>query len=378
MMENNQFQVPRLKGKPIVGSFLRTYHGHIASSIISLFIILLISYHIASAQHPTETYALSSITIQDLSVIKNQTQDLRALSIPKVEQTPGLDDFSTGEAPPPYPTETYALSPITIQNLFVIQDNTQNQSAISIPRIEQTPTMDDFSTGQIPLPFLVVDEFRQYSPGDAILASQPTSAGIAYDDENLYIVFISRDNPDLVRGRMSKRENISGDDTVTVYLDTFNSGQSAYKFTANPLGIQLDGIRTNKNGTDERFDTVWSSEGEITDFGYVVLFAIPFKSLRFSKDLDQKWGIALGRSIKRKDESSFWPYITRRKSSFLQQLGKIELSGVSRAAISGLFPMPRTPMPGFSMKAVPIMTLIAIFKAESMLKRCSTMPTLWM
>ncbi len=40
------------------------------------------------------------------------------------------------------------------------------------------------------------------------------------------------------------------------------------------------------------------------------------RGLRFSNELDQKWGIALGRNTKPYSESSFWPYITRRESSF--------------------------------------------------------------
>ena len=128
---------------------------------------------------------------------------------------------------------------------------------------------------------------------------------------------------------MSKREDISGDDTVIVYLNGFNDGQSSLYFIANPLGIQTDGISTNEEEEDDRFDTVWYSEGRITEFGYVVLFTIPFKSIRFPKEEKQTWGIALGRTIDRKNESSYWPFITRSESSFLQQLGTLEMSNVS-------------------------------------------------
>jgi hypothetical protein len=35
------------------------------------------------------------------------------------------------------------------------------------------------------------------------------------------------------------------------------------------------------SGFDPSFDTVWRSEGRLTNRGYLVLIAIPFKSLRF-------------------------------------------------------------------------------------------------
>jgi hypothetical protein len=35
-------------------------------------------------------------------------------------------------------------------------------------------------------------------------------------------------------------------------------------------------------GFDDSFDTVWRSTGRLTDGGYVVWMAIPFKSLRFA------------------------------------------------------------------------------------------------
>ena len=127
---------------------------------------------------------------------------------------------------------------------------------------------------------------------------------------------------------MSRREDISADDRVVVYLDTFHDGQRAYYFSANPLGIQSDGIQSDSR--DNRFDAVWHADGQITPDGYAVFLAIPFKSLRFSSADKQRWGIALGRTIVRNSENSFWPFITKRQSSFIQQLAVAEgLSDIS-------------------------------------------------
>ncbi len=80
---------------------------------------------------------------------------------------------------------------------------------------------------------------------------------------------------------MNRREAMFNDDFVGVFLDTFNDRQRAYMFLVSPFGIQLDGIVTEGQDDDFSFDTIWQSRGELTDFGYVVSIAIPFKSLRF-------------------------------------------------------------------------------------------------
>ena len=49
----------------------------------------------------------------------------------------------------------------------------------------------------------------------------------------------------------------------------------------------------------------------MTDFGYVVSLAIPFKSLRFpSGSHPSTWGVALSPHIPEKNEDDFWPAVT--------------------------------------------------------------------
>jgi hypothetical protein len=71
---------------------------------------------------------------------------------------------------------------------------------------------------------------------------------------------------------------------------------------------------------DYSFDALWHSDGRLTSFGYVVWMAIPFKSLRFLNVQEQDWGIAFARAIQRNNETSFWPYVTRRVAGMGQQL----------------------------------------------------------
>jgi len=195
---------------------------------------------------------------------------------------------------------------------------------VTIPRATHPPKLDDYLNGTAQPFGLKITDFRQRDPGDGVPVSEPTTAYISYDDENFYVVFICKDEPGGPRGHLSKREAFGGDDIVGILLDTFHDRQRAYEFFVNPLGIQMDGIATEGQNDDFSFDTLWHSEGRMTDDGYVTLMSIPFKSMRFSTAPSQTWGIALLRAISRKNETSFWPYITHQIQGFAQQMATLE------------------------------------------------------
>src|SRR5437773_8437470 len=198
---------------------------------------------------------------------------------------------------------------------------------LRIVRVSEPPQFDDFggradrleSTRAVP-----VTGFRQRDPGDGAAVSAPTTAYLSYDDANLYVVFVCKDDTAKVRASLANREDVGGDDGVAVYLDTFHDHKRAYVFWANPLGVQLDGIMTEGQDDDYSFDTVWQSDGRLTPDGYVVRLAIPFRSLRFGTGAVQSWGIALGRFIRRYNEESYWPYVTKRVAGFVPQFATLE------------------------------------------------------
>jgi hypothetical protein len=201
---------------------------------------------------------------------------------------------------------------------------------LRIPRVTQPPRLEDFLNGTRREAEARVTGFRQFEPGDGVPGSQETTAFLSSDDRNLYVVFVCTDEAPKVRAHLAKREDVNNDDTVELNLDTFHDHVHAYRFISNPVGIQLDGIFTEGPGIDDTFDTLWYSEGRLTENGYLVWMAIPFKSLRFRRQPLQNWGIALGRSIVRKNEFSTWPYITQRQQSYVEQLATLEgIEGIS-------------------------------------------------
>jgi len=197
----------------------------------------------------------------------------------------------------------------------------ETTAPVRIPRVTRPPKLSDFLAGTPREAELVISDFRQFSPGDGAPVSQPTTAYLSYDDKNLYVAFVFKDDPNLIRARVAKREQIMSDDRISICIDTFHDHRHMYWFDVNPYGIQADGNVTDGVEDDPSWDTLWRSEAKITKDGYVGLAAIPFKSIRFPTDEEQTWGLILIRWITRNNESSSWPFVSRRRPGFVQQGG---------------------------------------------------------
>jgi len=200
----------------------------------------------------------------------------------------------------------------------------------TIPRVHRAPKLQDFLENHPREAELAVSDFRQNLPGDGAPATELTAAYLSYDDKNLYVVFVCHDEAGQVRAHLAKREATDQDDGVGVLLDTFRDFHRAYYFFSNPLGVQTDAIYTEGQGYDYSFDTLWDTSGRVLNDGYIVLFSIPFKSLRFSDGAEQTWGIALYRVILRKSEGDYWPYVTQRMEGLTQQFAPV--GGFERVA----------------------------------------------
>ena len=197
-----------------------------------------------------------------------------------------------------------------------------------IPKLQNSPKLSDFE-GMKPATdlarnMLKVDKFVQRDPKDGAPVSQSTEAYLGYSDKNFYAVFLAFDaEPQKIRARMLRRELIDDDDQVGMFLDTFHDRRHAYVFYSNAYGIQQDGLFTENQGPDYSWDTVWRTETKITGRGYIVLFEIPFKSLRFKQQASNEWGVILARVIPRNNERSYYPAVSGKLQGWLSQEGTV-------------------------------------------------------
>jgi hypothetical protein len=182
----------------------------------------------------------------------------------------------------------------------------------SIPRLGQEPTLADFSqmrpSTALSQSMTRLDGFVQREPVDGVEPSQRTEVYFGYDDRHLYAIFLAFDTePEQIRATLSSRENIDGDDSVELTIDTFNDQRTAYSFKVTPLGIQRDSRWTEGRSMDDSWDAAWTTDGELTDEGYMVKIAVPLASIRFPAAEEQTWRIQAGRFIPRLSEESYWP-----------------------------------------------------------------------
>jgi hypothetical protein len=134
---------------------------------------------------------------------------------------------------------------------------------------------------------------HEWSPSDGVPAPVTTTALLTYDSENLYIAFRADDpEPGLIRARFADRDIPTDDDTVGFFIDPFHDGRRGFQFRINPLGVQMDAVNSDVEGSEDfSWDAIWASAGRITAEGYVVEVALPFRQLRFPATHDvQTWG----------------------------------------------------------------------------------------
>ena len=209
--------------------------------------------------------------------------------------------------------------------------------------------------------------FSQYQPVDGRPAEERTEVLVWYSPTALHFGIIAYDRePGSVRATVADRDNLDRDDTVTVYLDTFNDRRRAFFFTVNPLGIQQDGVlseggfnagmmfggSTSGGSIDKNPDYEWDSRGRLTDDGFVVEMRIPFKSLRYPGNGPQKWGLNIQRKVQRTGYVDTWTDVRRASSSFLSQAGAIDgIHDMKRGVVTELQPFVTTASNGVSVES---------------------------
>ena len=183
-----------------------------------------------------------------------------------------------------------------------------------------------------------VTDFETFIPEYGKRQAEKTTAYMAYDDQNLYFAFRCLDRPDLIKGALSRRDEISSSDFVCINLDTFNDQQSLYAFYVTPLGVQGDS-RFASNKEDFSVDLVWDSAARIDAEGWTVEMRIPLKSIRYLHKPAVDMAVFFERTIHRRQEHGSFPALDpKRGYAFLPQMAVLEYEGLARPTILELLP----------------------------------------
>src|SRR5262245_31267341 len=178
----------------------------------------------------------------------------------------------------------------------------QSPPEFALPRPSSPPTIDGSIDNSEWAGALELSHWLQTKPGDNIAPAGKTIAWIMYDHANLYIAIRAWDDRSKLRYRLHERDAITqqGQDWVSIQLDTFNDRRRAFTLAVNPLGVQGDGVDIEGAGFTE-WDGTFDTSGKILEDGWSIEVRIPFATLRYSGDIEQRWGLSLSRNYGRAD-----------------------------------------------------------------------------
>ncbi|MFN3137576.1 MAG: DUF5916 domain-containing protein [Allomuricauda sp.] len=156
------------------------------------------------------------------------------------------------------------------------------------------------------------EDFFMVLPMDDRKATQPSEVKMAYDNRQLYLLATFYKTPGNTYVVESLRRDFSfgGNDNFLLFMDPFNNQTTGFSFGANAYGAQWDGTMSNGGSIDLNWDSKWISEVQSYEDKWVVEMAIPFKSIRYEKDVTE-WGVNFSRLDLSTNEKSSWTPIPR-------------------------------------------------------------------
>ena len=157
-------------------------------------------------------------------------------------------------------------------------------------------------------------DFVQAEPHEGQPATEPTEVRIVFDNDALYIGVICHDATPhgLIVNNIRKDFTPGEQDSFEVILDTFADRRNGFVFAVNPAGAKSDTQIANEGrDVNTNWDAVWTVATSSDDRGWSAELRIPFKTLRFTRDADQVWGVNFSRRIRRNNEVDYWSPVPR-------------------------------------------------------------------
>ncbi len=247
-----------------------------------------------------------------------------------------------GQAAPPSIAPDFGLRaerslPASDAHSGPVFDGRRGQLKVVTPRQDAAAVVD----GKLDEPewnrAALLTGFSQFFPSDGVAAEDSTEVLVWYSATTLHVGIRAHAPTGSVRATLADRDRIAQDDNVQLFLGTYGDSRQALVFAVNPLGIQSDGVLNetgassgggffggtarSRENADLAPDYVWQSKGRLTDFGFEVELAIPFKSLRYRAGDEQLWQLHVIRTVQASGHEESWAPAIRGNASFLAQSG---------------------------------------------------------
>lgn len=187
-----------------------------------------------------------------------------------------------------------------------------------------------------------VEDFLQKDPVEGGAPSVRTQIGFAYDEEALYVAAVMWiDDPDLVRGVVTRRDNSGATDRIIVSLDTYRDRRTAYSFSITAAGVRTDYY----HGSDQEYDRdysfnpVWKGRTWVGTDRWTAEMRIPFSQLRFNDAEEQLWGLNVNRYLPKRNEDLYWVVVPKNGTGWSSQMGTLRgIRGIRPSARLELLP----------------------------------------
>ncbi len=181
-----------------------------------------------------------------------------------------------------------------------------------ITYINNEPSIDGIVDDKIWESAISITDFIQTDPINMSKPTQKTEVKLLYNNSNLFVLARLYDNnPKKITTKLTLRDDwYEGFDDKADYFriefDSRHDHQTAFAFSVNASGVQLDEFVFDDSNYDGDWNAVWTSETQIDSAGWIIEMKIPFSAFRFSKKDEMIWGLNIARYIHRNNEYISW------------------------------------------------------------------------
>lgn len=209
--------------------------------------------------------------------------------------------------------------------LLQMHSNYAQKRTLNIKRTKTAPKIDGLLDDDAWKNQSIATGFTQFRPdmGKKDSLEIQTIVKMTYDDNAIYVSAFLKDDPSKIMKQFRSRDNFGQADFFAIILNPNNDAQNDFEFFVFSSGNQADALATPTNGEDFSWNAVWESRVKIVDDGWIVEVKIPYRTLRFSNNKVQTWGVQFHRRFQRDNSQYSWNPIDVTKGSISLYHGQV-------------------------------------------------------
>lgn len=210
------------------------------------------------------------------------------------------------------------------------RDEATGKSTIRAIKLAESLKLDGQLDEAIYQKYPGFDGMVQAAPRYREASTEKTEIWVSFDQDNIYVsakVWDQAPPERWIANELRRDTNqMRNNDHFGVGFDTFYDRRSGYMFYANPIGGFADYSVVDEGSPNTDWNPVWLARTGRFDGGWTIEMAFPFKSLRYTSGPGQVWGIQFRRSIRHKNEWTYWTPVPRNMAG-PQALNRVSVYG---------------------------------------------------